>query len=328
MLASGSALSRRAVHVIGFPKCGTTSLYTYLEQVPQCVGSQRKESRYFYEWIRAGAQSSLATITPEDYLAHAWRAGDESGDLLLEASPDNVYGGRELALWLRRSFVDSKVIAIVRDPVDRLASAYRFSRSLGDLDEYDGFEQHVQSLMRKPFPVERHRALGPSFHLSGGFYGHFLTPWSDVFGSQMLVVDFDCLVNCPQIAVEQIAAWLEIEVATERIRYLQRNKTIIGRVEWIHSLAWKLNLGLRPLLEAMPRLKVGLRELYAKMNGIDPEVNIPDSLKTQLRSVHRDDVQVLSDIIEARSHVGTFSWFAKFLGSPSSQRGVPELGDK
>jgi hypothetical protein len=103
--------------VVGAPKCGTTALYTWLATHPGIAMSARKEPCF---WSRDIATAGRIT-DPADYAA-LWRDAPP-GALRGEASP--VYLQSRVALAdLRQARPDVRLIAMIRNPVEMVASRH------------------------------------------------------------------------------------------------------------------------------------------------------------------------------------------------------------
>ncbi|CAK8999038.1 60S ribosomal protein L11, partial [Durusdinium trenchii] len=141
--------------VIGVMKCGTTSLYDYLTQHPDCLAGRQKEPHFFdwkwdaaCEWEPSAAQKKqgerlVRSLDPRADQAllgkyvHAFRVSDmlrrldarESGDFFVtgEATPSYLLGGRRLAERLFSANPRTRLVVILRDPVDRAFSQYQMT---------------------------------------------------------------------------------------------------------------------------------------------------------------------------------------------------------
>ncbi|WP_337659790.1 sulfotransferase family protein [Anderseniella sp. Alg231-50] len=103
--------------IIGGMKCGTSSLFKYLNQHPQLFSSDYKEVRYFShdehfsrgeKWYRI--HFPLAQDIPEN-------------SLIFEASPDYLFYPRA-AERMASLLPDIKLIALLRNPTERAISHY------------------------------------------------------------------------------------------------------------------------------------------------------------------------------------------------------------
>jgi hypothetical protein len=115
--------------IIGAAKSGTTALYHFLKQHPQVYMSPHKETNFFAfegQKIRFHGPGddtiSEQSITTTELYKKQFEA--ISNEIAVgEASPWYLYSGRA-AQNIRRSIPDAKLIAILRNPVDRAFSSY------------------------------------------------------------------------------------------------------------------------------------------------------------------------------------------------------------
>lgn len=117
--------------VIGAQKAGTTSLYDYITQHDLVVPAKRKETHYFdWRWNAALPPSG----TPEGDAAHAaYYLNFFEKDVLLkcpsllsgEATPSYLLGGSRVIRRVQHVVPHCrKILAILRDPVERAYSHY------------------------------------------------------------------------------------------------------------------------------------------------------------------------------------------------------------
>ena len=107
--------------IAGVPKAGTGSLFAYLAQHPDICASDEKETGYFNHY---NPQRHTGPVPPlEEYARHFahWK-GERYA---LEATPTYSYGGRPVISAIRSVLGQPKIIISLRDPAERLWSAYR-----------------------------------------------------------------------------------------------------------------------------------------------------------------------------------------------------------
>lgn len=105
--------------IVGANKCGTTSLFRYLSDHPLVCGSARKEVHFFDRNIDfSNAELGHA------YLAH-FPSRSEFQNVLLEATPSYLDGGRAVAESIRSVLDDPFIVVMLRNPIDRLVSYYK-----------------------------------------------------------------------------------------------------------------------------------------------------------------------------------------------------------
>jgi hypothetical protein len=109
--------------IIGAQKCGTTSLFSYLDELPSFSGSQPKEVHYFdrEDNFRKGDRW---------YEAHFLRRNG-GNQLVFEASP--TYLCREKVPERLKTYnPDLRFILILREPISRAYSAWNMYRQWSD----------------------------------------------------------------------------------------------------------------------------------------------------------------------------------------------------
>lgn len=128
------------VFIVGAPKCGTSSLATYLDAHPDIYMSPIKEPHYFYPGSDRFRQVSTEGAYQQLF------AGAAPDQLCCEASTCYLYSDSALEAVLAAN-PKSKIIAMVRDPVEMVISFHRqqvftfqenvadFSRALALADE-------------------------------------------------------------------------------------------------------------------------------------------------------------------------------------------------
>ena len=124
--------------IFGVQKSGTTSIYSYLQQHPQICMSPVKETDFFCresarkpELLTAEEKSKLTRggrqriLTIEQYEALFNRAGDAIA--LGEASPNYLFNHQQAVPNIQTHVPNAKLIAILRNPVERAYSDYLMS---------------------------------------------------------------------------------------------------------------------------------------------------------------------------------------------------------
>jgi hypothetical protein len=179
--------------VIGAQKAGTTALYAYLRWHPGITGPSWKEVSFFdRHWWRG----------------EAWYRGQfplrSRGQLVGEASPSYLF--HPLAPDRVRSLVPgAKLVALLRDPVERAYSHYQHEVALGRepltfedalAAENERTRGEVERLVADPRAFSR--AWWDHTYVARGLYAEQLERWFAVFPrEQLLVVTTDELGERP-----------------------------------------------------------------------------------------------------------------------------------
>ncbi len=188
--------------LVGAPKCGTTSLASWLARLPDTALSRMKESMYFTDFRQrrwsgpGGDPASNAPVDEASFRAlfdHAPEAG-----LRIEASTDNLSSAvacDRIAAFAQRDDVGSvKVVAVLRDPVERIVSEYehtlRFGWQSGSL---------MASLEAEPARTEK--GWHPLFyHVARSRYATQLARYREAFGDGLLILDYHRLGEAETLA--------------------------------------------------------------------------------------------------------------------------------
>jgi hypothetical protein len=190
--------------VIGAQKAGTTALYAYLRWHPGITGPSWKEVSFFdRHWWRG----------------ESWYRGHfplrSRGRLVGEASPSYLF--HPLAPERARAVVpDARLVALLRDPVDRAYSQYQHEVALGReplsfedalAAEEERTSGEVERLLADPRAFSR--AWWDHTYAARGLYAEQLERWLSVFPrEQLLVVTTDELGERPAQAYASILAHL------------------------------------------------------------------------------------------------------------------------
>ena len=158
--------------IVGVARCGTTSLYHYLNQHPEIAFSRIKEPKYF-----SSINKKFPHKGPGDDTVDANVVKDFSEYLRLfkktpqckvigEASSDYFYFHKKTIPEIKKTFgANVKIIISIRNPIDRSFSAYnnlvRDSRETSTF--YDGLMKE-QKRIKENFDWMWHYANGSLYY--------------------------------------------------------------------------------------------------------------------------------------------------------------------
>jgi hypothetical protein len=180
--------------IIGAQKAGTTALFAYLRWHPELTGPSWKEVSFFDR--RYGAERSYRASFPAK--PRQWLVAQRRGrrPLVGEASPSYILhplAPRRVA----RMVPSVRLIALLRDPVERAYSHYQHEVRLGrePLSFEEALDREDERLRGE---VER-MVAEPSYfsdawwnhtYVARGRYAEQLTRWFEVFPREQLLVLF------------------------------------------------------------------------------------------------------------------------------------------
>ena len=197
--------------IIGALKSGTTSLFEYITQHPEVYGSPVKEPRYFLSQHLAPSQLArlepLAPppVTNRDDYERLFTPGNHY-PVRGEASASYLYD-RGAAARVRELLPDVKLIAILRDPVERAWSSYLHVRR-------DGGEPHADIRDALAAEPDRIRAGWPAIYhyVRAGRYAQHLTNYLGHFPrKQLLVLFYEDLRDRPATLLRDVFRHLEVD---------------------------------------------------------------------------------------------------------------------
>jgi hypothetical protein len=286
--------------IAGVPKAGTTSLFRYLKGI-----------RYFKPLLSQDGQLEDPDSYRE-YFSH-WR-GER---YLMEATPSYCYGRAPLLKAIRDTLDHPHTIISLRDPIDRLWSAYTFQRTRGHMIDIESFEEYVSISELRSDVVE------PGSHLNGiyiSLYASYLEDWFEFFGDDVRIVFAEHLFSDPSAVVRDICTWLGIDAEiTASFDYAVHNKTEHAKSLRVSRAARTLKRMGRPLLEHSSFLKEGLRRVYTRVNTGELEETMSPQVRRRLEDRFRSSNRAVAAMLAARGYENLPSWLESELPH-SSQR--------
>ena len=194
--------------IIGAAKSGTTALHSYLRQHPDVYMPEKKELSYFSHSITAPAINKLyleeEIKSLEEYICYFSDATTEKA--IGEASPMYLYF--EIASVRINSLIpDCKIIAILRNPIERAYSAYLHAvRDWREpaKDFYEALDLE-KNRINEGWSILYH-------YVNAGLYSHQLERYYEIFPSEkILVLLYDDLLSDPKMVFNDIFSFLGVD---------------------------------------------------------------------------------------------------------------------
>jgi len=198
--------------IIGAARAGTTSLYYYLRQHPQIFMSPRKEPRFFAFEGRTEQKGPFGSrpLPPystkwEEYIKLFDKVKDEK--IIGEASTIYLYHPEAPKRIKRYLGENVKLVAILRNPIERVISHYMYNLRLG-AEPCSTFEEAIEAE-----EVRVAQGWVEFFHYKRmGLYGQQLQRYLDVFSRNNLKIFlYEDFQEDPISIVKQVFEFLEIE---------------------------------------------------------------------------------------------------------------------
>lgn len=262
---SSSSMDRVNLFIIGVNKSGTNWLNHLLAQHPDVFMSDVKELNYFND--REPGTHSLETY-------HSYFPFSDGYTYYGEASA-RYYEDDAVAPKLYEYNPDAKLLAIVRDPVERLLSQYRYHKQLGVIDESTTLEEALNG---------RDPAL-----LRDSHYERTLPAFAEQFGpDQFRVVSLEQGLDDPAAEWDRLLDYLSLpSVPCPNSDDLPKNSTGSASFRRLYRMTVRPIRSYAPTLyrwmlqsTAVQRMKLGLLRVLgtAQKDAISP------ALREELRS--------------------------------------------
>lgn len=287
--------------IVGVPKAGTGSLFAYLAQHPDICAATQKEVGYFVPLSEPTGE--LAPMTEyESFFRHC---GGQT--YAMEATPAYCYGGRGLVAGIRRSLEQVRIVIVLRDPVDRLWSAYTFQRSLTNLPGIGSFDEYVAACAeQRRRSLGEHRNVPASGHLKGlaiGFYAEYLDHWFEAFPDHVRVVFFDDLASDPHRVVVDLCRWLGIDDSVaSAFSFAAHNRTIAPRSLLAARAVFGAKRRLGGVLASVPRFRGAIRSVYLRVNEGELTEEMRPATRDMLLELYRDSNRAVAEELRSRGY--------------------------
>ena len=258
--------------VIGAPKSGTSTLHSLLSQLPDVYMSEPKEIQYF--------SHPEHPDFPLRWYAAFFAAGAGRRHRA-ESSPTYAMfpAIRDVPRRIHAMNPNIKLIYLVRDPVDRMVSAYAQSRHLG-------FETAPLS-----------EAIMHMAHVGPSMYWLQVSEYLRWFDPAQIHVEFlDDLGTDPQQVLERIGAFLDVDVpAIDASHRLNTRETLRATRPW-YARVMKF-LRPRGLVRnrwqwRVHRSRIASRPLRPEDHALDPH------LAGELRRLFAIDLRELAEFLD------------------------------
>jgi hypothetical protein len=283
--------------IIGAAKSGTTALYSYLKQHPQVFMCPMKEPKFFAhenkgpEWCGPGDEAYRATTVTgiAKYMSLFHFASDAVA--VGEASTQYLYmpGVRER---IKRYIPDTRLIAILRNPVEVAFSAYLHKRRDGHepLPDFEAALADEERRIRENW--------SPIWHYKrrGIYYPHLSAYYEAFDPAQLRVYLYEDLCADPRGLLTNIFSFLGVQEAFSPDILIHPNRSGLPRSRALHSFLTGDGKAKRLLKRNLnERAYARAHETLVRWNLVKPE--LPPRVRRQLIEYYRDDVSKLQTLL-------------------------------
>ena len=288
--------------VAGVPKAGTTSLFHYLALHPDVFPSSRKEPGFFHPFKIKDMDANLDAYKK-------FFTGHSGQRYAIEATPGYFYGGKETANAINKYSPKSKVIIVLRNPVERVFSFYKYKKSLGHIDGNLNFEDYIDESKKQTGPIEKETY--DFWAMVGGKYAKLLSEWHEVFGERMKVCFFDDMVKDEPKFIEEICNWLDLDKKQiDDGKTKVQNKSMIYRSKGLQRMATPFDHMFSGVWYYLPWLKWPFSGLYNLVNAKPHNETLSDTLRAELTEYYQEDMHKTRDFLKERQIENLPGWLS------------------
>ncbi|MEO8147090.1 MAG: sulfotransferase [Bacteroidia bacterium] len=286
----------------GSTKSATSSLYVYLADHPLISRSRFKESRFFWDGDYLLAKKE---VNYHDGVERYDQIFDDrpNAKFRLEATPDYLYS-ENTAKLIKGKLKDVRLIFILREPVDRVKSWYKFSKQLNQIaadvtiDEYI----HDQLNSKEENPPQFKRAV------EQGRYGFYLKKYVELFGKEKVkILSYENLSSNPGEVMNEVCSFLDIDAAFYNnydFKIINQSFNVKNAGSYNKYRLFKRSMrrtfkNILPEFMKKPFSKVfkSIDDTYVKSASSDwDEIKISDAVLTKLNEYYKEDKQILNGL--------------------------------
>jgi hypothetical protein len=248
-----------ALMIIGSEKSGTTSLFRLLADHPEVHTHEQREMT----WFRTDEYAEGWNYARKKYFGEA-----DDGRVLIAKDVFAMYSYDALER-LHAHNPDIRVVAMLRNPVDRAYSAYWYSRRRGREPVSDFAKALDAEKERLAYDPVQNLANG---YLANGFYAIYLKQAIEIFGRERVRICFiEDLKTDANALCREIFASIGVDADYKPSVTTWQNKSGMAKSE---GMARLMNKGLksRGLMKRLakailsPELRVKLKHALLRMN--------------------------------------------------------------
>ena len=289
--------------IFGVQKAGTTSVYDYLRQHPQVYVSPVKETEFLARdaaVIEAADKSDAAPpltpggrrqiLTLQDYQSLFDGVTDEIA--IGEASPNYLFAHQQAVPNIQKYVPDAKLIAILRNPVERA---------------YSDYLMHIRELVgnRKPLADQIKTSPDSSYTLLKGLYYEGTRHFLEAFGTgQVKIFLYDDLRRDADGLMREIYRFIgvnsQFQADTQQRRQtaeVPKNQAVNQLLRTQNPLRSAVGAMLRVAVPEAQRQKLRSRLIAANSQGKEA-LPLSTADRELLEDYYREDILRLQDLID------------------------------
>ena len=276
--------------IIGAMKSGTTALYYYLEQHPEIYMSPVKEPNFFSSQEQENAADAVTNIGAYQQLFR----GASGKKAIGEASHSYLYDPGAAA-EIRRYVPEAKLIAILRNPIDRAYSHFLHMVRSGT----EPLDDFAQALQEEEVGIHKERTFQD--YIGRGLYHDQLKRYFGTFPQgQVRIYLYEDLSDAPISTVQDAFRYLKVEDSFVPDVSLRRNVSGHPKYKTLDGLLRsqsRIKHAAKIYLPARMRWRLSKAFDDLKTRNLVQPPPLQSEVRQQLIRVYREDILKLQDLI-------------------------------
>lgn len=269
------------LYIVGFQKCGSTSLYELLNNHQQILGCEPKET---FALVDVGNEryNDIENVKNKNFSWDNYVTKNiNQYTYFMEASVCNF--NQETALNYINKVKDPKIIFIIRDPIERFRSSFdyyspKLSSNIKDIND-------LIKLKKNSIKTEKLTHGGIKYALENGKYLMYINLWQKKFGKESIhIIKFEDLIDNTSSELKKIENFLEINPFLFN-ELPKENKTKIIKNRKLHFF----------LKEKLSKYKLGrytfFQNLYSKLNTGGEKSTISKNNRKWLKNYYKSEYE-------------------------------------
>ena len=276
--------------IIGAMKSGTTALYYYLEQHPEIYMSPVKEPNFFSSQEQENAADAVTNIgTYQDLFR-----GGSGKKALGEASHSYLYEPRAAA-EIKRYVPEAKLIAILRNPIDRAYSHFLHMVRSGT----EPLDDFAQALREEEVGTHKERTFQD--YIGRGLYYNQLKRYFGTFPQeQVRVYLYEDLSGAPISTVQDAFRFLKVDDSFVPDVSLRRNVSGQPKYKTLDGLLRRqsrIKHAAKIYLPARMRWRLSKTFDDLKTRNLAEPPPVQSKVRRHLIGVYREDILKVQELI-------------------------------
>jgi hypothetical protein len=274
--------------IVGAPRCGTTSLYSYLKEVPGVYMPRVKEPFYFSPNLVQGWHHPERMVTDKEQYLGLFK--NAKGYIAVgEASPSYLWDPDSPKL-IHEAVPHARIIILLRDPIDRAYSHYLLHMKTWAPARRSSFADHLT------------RGDISQLDLQFGMYYEQVKRYLEIFGTeQVKVIIFEEFIQHLEQTVNEVLSFLGINYTVDAMRLKEDNAYSVPRSPlslWVYAFfRW---LRARGINTSRIRILVGDSAILVLEKSLlkgTEKLRIEAKAEEFLRQLYYDDVIRLQSLL-------------------------------